>query len=645
MNFFGGNELTTGLTTRQKVATLLAKSFISKVPKALIFFGQRFRYYFVPRILIDTLKYCLPPIFQKKIKDQASKELSGLCCLFMIKLLALRGLNIIAPPHLGIILTRYFRFLAFSIQNRYEYPAVYRMSERSDCEINKKNIAYQKLIQSNRINRIPVYREIARLERLLGNEMTAIVYAIRAMRLAGSDIFHDGPWVCDALCRQGFSLEAEAVDAMYGRDHLRPQKCLQVFESAKKRASVPPPHCEFEIYEDRRGPGQVKVSVITSLYNASDKLGCFLQALQNQTLNRQGMIELILIDSNSPGNDYQVFSNLNLHFPIRSIYVRTAKRESIQTAWNRGIGLARAPFLTFLGVDETILPTTLEELSGLLDADPELDWVQADSLVTEVDENGLISRDVMKYDRTGYTPLHVHLETCYLSWVGALYRRSIHDRYGYYDGSFLAAGDTEFKSRVLPFLKTKHVPKTLGVFLNYPEERTTASPRAELEDLRAWYIHRTSTGIGQAFKNKSDSELEKMLVLSLHYRKSYCSHFSTDVEFAANVLEVLRARTSHSSFFKLEEGVKQLLEIYRTLDNLPPRKSKLTGFLQRKIREIKIMHQRTNLLPANDYYIFNDNRHEQHHWLWPQQENHRPSNEPMATNGFLANVPEKRLVA
>ena len=42
------------------------------------------------------------------------------------------------------------------------------------------------------------------------------------------------------------------------------------------------------------------------------------------------------------------------------------------------------------------------------------------------------------------------------------------------------------------------IPQTLGVFLNYPEERTTASPKAEIEDLRAWYLHRTVAGLASA---------------------------------------------------------------------------------------------------------------------------------------------------
>ncbi|MFM7579570.1 MAG: family 2 glycosyl transferase, partial [Microcystaceae cyanobacterium] len=103
-----------------------------------------------------------------------------------------------------------------------------------------------------------------------------------------------------------------------------------------------------------------------------------------------------------------------------------------------------------------------------LDRDEHLDWVIGHSLVTNVDRQGSWVSDVMAYDRTGYEQDLVYLETCYLSWVGALYRKSIHDRFGYYDASFRGAGDTEFKSRVMPFIKSKVVDQTLGLFGNYP---------------------------------------------------------------------------------------------------------------------------------------------------------------------------------
>jgi hypothetical protein len=229
---------------------------------------------------------------------------------------------------------------------------------------------------------------------------------------------------------------------------------------------------------------------------------------------------------------------------MNAVYARSAQRETIQAAWNRGIGLARAPYLVFLGVDETLYPETLGLLASELDRSPEVDWVMGDSLVTRVETNGLLKEDVMKYDRTGAGKDHAYLETCYLSWVGGMYRKSIHERFGYYDESFGAAGDTEFKNRILPHIRVKFIPRTLGLFLNYPEGNTTASPRAEIEDLRAWYIHRTVAGVRYAFADRPVSEAEKLLALSLGYRKSYCGHLSSDIDYAKALAEYLCRRGS-----------------------------------------------------------------------------------------------------
>src|SRR5206468_924963 len=115
----------------------------------------------------------------------------------------------------------------------------------------------------------------------------------------------------------------------------------------------------------------------------------------------------------------------------------------------------------------------------------------------------------------------------------------IHSRFGYYDPTYSAAGDTEFKNRVLPFIRSKAVPMTLGLFWNFPEERTTLSSRAEIEDLSAWYLHRTLAGVRYAMQESDPKRAEALASRAYRYRKSYTQHWSTDVEYAANVLRHL----------------------------------------------------------------------------------------------------------
>jgi len=474
-----------------------------------------------------------------------------------------------------------------------------------------------------RIDRVRLWRELARIEELRGNVFVTATYKVRAMRALGEDRFGDLPFVLRTLEEKGFAKEAKAVDALYGKPSEREDKSFALIEAARVDNLVNPAEDEYEIWDDRRGKSEYRATIIVSLYNAATKLLLFLKTLKHQTLIQKGEAEVILMDSGSPTDEYQVFQALarELDYPI--LYARSPQRETIQSAWNRGIELARSPYLAFLGVDETILPDCLEVLAKELDQDQNLDWVIGHSLVTNVDPQGSWANDIMTYDRTGYEQDLVYLETCYLSWVGALYRKSIHDRFGYYDQSFRGAGDTEFKNRVMPYIKSKAVDRTLGLFWNYPDERTTQSPLAEIEDMRAWYLHRTLAGVKYAFGQRSPQEVENLLYHCLGYRKSYCRHTSTDLDHAYNLALYLRSVSPESPALKYFDGITSLLNSYRALDWMP-KLSQFTPFsLMLETRKLtQAVQQEHQQLWAGDrlhipqYKIFNDNRHEQHAFLW-----------------------------
>jgi len=247
------------------------------------------------------------------------------------------------------------------------------------------------------------------------------------------------------------------------------------------------------------------------------------------------------------------------------------------------------------------------------------------SLVTDVDLQGNHVNDIMLYDRSNYDQNFVYLDTCYLSLVGGLYRKNIHDRFGYYDSSYRGAGDTEFKNRVLPHIKTKMINRVLGLFWNYPDARTTQSPMAEIEDIRAWYLHRTLGGIKYAFSEKNPEEIEQFLIKTLAYRKSYCQHISSDLEYAYNLSQLLAEMKPSSTFLQLKPTIDKLFIAYRQLDwveDLTTFSPSKTLWNTRKLGEkIESLHRQiVSKLGYNNfnpnYDIFHDNRHEQHANLW-----------------------------
>ncbi|WP_420407929.1 glycosyltransferase [Hoeflea sp.] len=496
------------------------------------------------------------------------------------------------------------------------------LGERTNADIANKLAVISSDVGGTRVARSQIFRDMARLERKRGGDLIAATYYLRVMRWMNRDVHNDLPFVKEVLERNNFAAEARAAEAMFG-DPATADTEIRKLLIEQYESNLTKPDLPFEILDDRRGNVEPKVSVIVSLYNAESKLSTLLDNMRIQSLARQGLVEVVLVDSGSPTNEYEVFKAYEPNHDLPIVYARSQERETIQAAWNRGIKLARAPYLSFLGVDEGLHPDALSILAEKLDTEPTVDWVMADSIVTEVDSHGVFVKDVMTYDRQGYDQNLVALETCYLSWVGGLYRKSIHDRFGYYDETFRAAGDTEFKSRILPHINTLHVPQMLGVFNNYPEERTTQHPRAEIEDLRSWYLHRTKAGIAYGWDGRPVERAEQLFRQALSYRKSYCWHISTDYDMADSVARYLVERGESGEFaIKARAASQRLLGLVQASDTLdfqrrPIVRQYLIGRNLMAARRLEVPHQIDFGLPERPTYrLFNDNRYEQHWWSW-----------------------------
>lgn len=495
--------------------------------------------------------------------------------------------------------------------------------ERTRTEIDAKLAGISAELSTMKVGRVHIFRDMARMERKRpGGDLVAAVYGLRLLRWTGRDEHGDLGFIVNTLRKHDFNREADAAEAMFGDPALAFERTTRLLRDQYAQ-NLNKPERPLAVLDDRRGDAKPRVSVIVSLYRAASKLPTLLDNMRSQSLARAGGVEVVLVDSGSPTDEYAVFQAYAAQHDLPIVFARSQERETIQSAWNRGIRLARGPYLSFLGVDEGLHPEALSILSRRLDTEPDVDWVMADSLVTEVDKNGVFVKDVMPYDRRGYDQNLIHLETCYLSWVGGLYRKSIHDRFGYYDETFRAAGDTEFKERLLRHIRTAHEPNMLGVFNNYPEERTTQHPRAEIEDLRAWYMHRTPAGLAYSFDNAPLEEVHRLFRHCLSYRKSFCGHLSTDFDMASAIAEYLIRRGEDPTFAAAAMAVARrwshvIGRIEEISMHFSARHRQVQMFsLLRKMRAAELEGQATfGLSERPCYMVFSDNRFEQHWWSW-----------------------------
>ena len=497
-----------------------------------------------------------------------------------------------------------------------------RRPERTPADLRAKVAYLNLLVRERRVDRVRWFSELARLERARGRIDVAACYDLRLMRWMGGDRLQALSRTLADLRDSGHLREAEVAEALYAEPARAAERAAALLADQRARWRHLPDR-PLQVLDDRRPPGPPKVSVIVSLYNAADKLARFLRMLASQTLLREGAAEVVLVDSGSPADERAAFEAVWTASPFPVVYARTASRETIQTAWNRGIRLARGEHLAFLGVDEGLRPDGLERLSRALDAAPEADWAMADALVCEVDRHGVFARDIMVYDREGCRQSFCYLDSTYLAYVGGLYRRSLHDRFGWYDEAFRAAGDTEFKNRILPYIRTVRVPERLGVFNNYPDDRASQSPRAEIEDLRAWYLHRSDAGVDDAFAAAPEAEVKALLAACLGYRKCYTTHRSTDLELALNLARHLQRRSKGAeggvlaqALAAAAEDIRQL-ELWRTPEQGLRAQYRLASLLRRIRAGLGPAAARLGV-PADAVEVFNDNRYEQHHWSWSQ---------------------------
>ena len=142
-----------------------------------------------------------------------------------------------------------------------------------------------------------------------------------------------------------------------------------------------------EIY-DYTTKKEINVSIIVSIYNGAEKINTFLSQLKNVIIKSVAEVEIILVETGSESNDVDEFKKYEGKNDIEIKYIKYGKRETIQSAWNRGIGHSRGKYLCFLGLDESLYANAIDTLFYELENNPTVDWVIGNSIMINVDNHG-----------------------------------------------------------------------------------------------------------------------------------------------------------------------------------------------------------------------------------------------------------------
>jgi|GEM_PF-1751883 len=207
------------------------------------------------------------------------------------------------------------------------------------------------------------------------------------------------------------------------------------------------------------------VSAIVSAYKSEKYLRGCLEDLENQTISDR--LEIIVIDSASPQNERMIVEEFRKKYD-NIIYVRTSNRETVYGAWNRGVRLARGRYITNANTDDRHRKDAFEVMVGVLEENPDVALVYADCWITRC-ENETFDKftNAGQFVWQEFSRSFLANKGCFVG-PQPMWRKEIHEKYGFFDSTFVAAGDYEFWMRIAIKEKFKHIPEKLGLYLDAP---------------------------------------------------------------------------------------------------------------------------------------------------------------------------------
>lgn len=291
------------------------------------------------------------------------------------------------------------------------------------------------------LGRSPLAQEIGHWDRLLKQSLRRDRMAISLLAQRATRELTDAP--APPPFESGFF-------PWMGMDRL-----LSIREWQEKAAltTANPPPLPPRVYPSLRLESEpaLLVSAIASLYRGGEYIEQFMQNITSQSLFARS--ELIIIDADSPENEYEVISHYMERFP-NIVYHRSATRIGIYEAWNLGIQMAKGRYVTNTNMDDSRRYDSFERQAEILEKFEFVDVVYQDFYY------GFEGK--ASFDRIAAIGVHsaVPVVTPYNLMQSnsphnaPMWRRQLHSDLGMFDTSYRSAGDFDFWLRCVRANKT-----------------------------------------------------------------------------------------------------------------------------------------------------------------------------------------------
>lgn len=219
-----------------------------------------------------------------------------------------------------------------------------------------------------------------------------------------------------------------------------------------------------------------RASVITSIYNGK----LFLEGFLENVLEQESLedMEVLLLDAQSTDATQEICAKYN-HPSLK--YERLPTKMSIYETWNYGVKKSTAPIISNWNLDDRRSPNSLIRQVQVLentDADVCYGYTAWSIIPNERFFDNPRTNLYPCYDVTFETMMENNSPHCMPVW-----KKSLHNRFGYFDTQYPTAADFDFWMRCLAGgAKFQKIYDVVGLYYYNPNGLSTNSQSSNMRE-------------------------------------------------------------------------------------------------------------------------------------------------------------------
>jgi tetratricopeptide (TPR) repeat protein/glycosyltransferase involved in cell wall biosynthesis len=210
----------------------------------------------------------------------------------------------------------------------------------------------------------------------------------------------------------------------------------------------------------------ILLTAVVSTYNAERFIKGCLEDLVGQTIGDR--LEIIVVDSASEENEAAIVREFQERY-ANIKYMWTLQRENVYRAWNRGIKFAAGKYVTNANTDDRHRHDAYEMMVGELETKDDIALVYADVIKTQTaNETFRQCTPSGVYRWHDWDRSKLLEKGCFIG-PQPVWRKAVHQEYGYFDENYAVSADFEFWLRISQTNEFYHINKPLGLYMDRPD--------------------------------------------------------------------------------------------------------------------------------------------------------------------------------